>query len=79
MKIKIEFEIKEAGEYVVFESKEFEEKENMFGEIIHFTNDVNEDAYTYIIGSMKIYRPKYNVVCAERVELNWLNVEYKFD
>ena len=77
MKIKIEFEIKETGEYVKFEG-ELEEKENMHGELICFQNDINSDKYAYIIGSMKIYKPKYNVICAEKVNLNWLNVEYKF-
>ena len=79
MKIKIEFEIKETGEYVVFESKEIEEKENMFGEFIYFENGVNSDEYVYVVGSMKIYKPKHNVICAEKVDLNWLNVEYKFN
>ena len=78
MKIKIEFEIKETGEYVKFEG-ELEEKENMFGEIVYFENDINSDAYVYAIGSMKIYKPKYNVACVEKVDLSWLNVEYKFD
>lgn len=78
MKIKIEFEIKETGEYVVFEG-ELEEKENMFGEFIYFENDINSDEYVYVVGSMKIWKPKYNVICAEKVDLNWLHVEYKFN
>lgn len=76
MKVKIEFELEESKEYIVFEG-ELEEKENMFGELICFKN--RGENYVYPIGSMKMYIRKGNVLCAERVKLKWLNVEYKFE
>lgn len=77
MKIKIEFEIKETGKYESFETI-LEEKENMYGEYVCFTND-EDIKYVYTIGSLKIYKSIKNVLCAERIELNWLNVEYDFN
>lgn len=78
MKVKIEFEIKETGKYVSFES-EFKEKENMYGEIITFKDKETDSKYAYAVGSMKMYKSIGNVLLAKNIELNWLNVEYKFN
>ena len=75
MVVKIKFEIKETKQYVFCETK-LEEKDNMFGEIIHF--EAGGKKYAYPVGSMKVYRSKGNVACSENIKLNWINVEYKF-
>lgn len=77
VKIKIEFEVKETGKYESFETM-LEEKESMYGEHVCFTNDEGIK-YVYAIGSMKIFKSIGNVLRAEGIELNWLNVEYKFE
>lgn len=75
VKVKIEFETKETGKCVSYETT-LKEKENMFGEIVCFK--VDGKSYAYAIGSMRVYESIGNVLCANKVELNWLNVEYEF-
>ena len=76
MKIKMEFVLKETGECVLFETTLDNVKAHEF---VFIVNPVNNDEYVYVIGGIKIWRPKGNVICAEEVELLSLKVEYEFE
>lgn len=78
MKIKMEFVLKETGECVLFETTFDNVKAHEFV-FIFIVNPVNDDEYVYVIGGIKIWRPKGNVICAEEVELLSLKVEYEFE
>lgn len=76
MKIKIEFVLKETGECVLFETTLDDTKKHEF---VFITNYVNGEEYVYVISGTKIWRPMRNVICAERVDLLSLKVEYDFE
>ena len=76
IKLKIEFVLKETGECVIYETTLKEMKP--YGNFVCITNPVNGDEYVYAIGSVKIWIPEGNVICAKEVELLSLKTEFEF-
>ena len=76
-KLKIEFVLKETGEYECFDTTL--EDIVMAHDVVLLTNELNGERYSYILGSNKVWKPEGNVLCSTEVPLEFLNLHYEFE